>query len=150
MYQSEIDHKKDNGSGEVRITHLHPELFASLKMSWYYQCVPVPNASDPLSYMVFAKQIQDAALFFGPDSLNVKRLKHRFAALTGNNFDTWFVSEQELEMKRAMAMSTEGGAPVDGAAAPGKIPGKPTGGGPSIASAVSGGNPTQMMGAMMK
>lgn len=153
VYQEETDHKNARGS-ELRIAYLHPDLFASMKLYWFFTCVPVPNSTDPLSYMVFAKQIQDAQLMFGPDSLNVKRLKHRFASLTGNDFDTWFISEQELENNRSQASAqgvppgSPGGTPKAGT--PGVIPGKTTGAGPSIASAVAGGKPALSLGAMMK
>lgn len=150
VYQEELDHQEKYGS-EIRMAKLHPDLFASMKLWWYYECVPVPNSTDPLSYMVFAKQITDAMQMFGPQSLNVKRLKHRFATLTGNDFDTWFVSEQELANNQAL-QAAQGGAPAPGASggSPGALPGKPTGAGPSIASAVAGGKPALQLGGMMK
>lgn len=121
VHQEEMDHQKKTGK-ELRIAYLHPEQFASMKLNWYYSTIPVPNDSDPFSYMMFAKQINDAMTFFGPDSINVKRLKHRFASITGNDFDTWFVAEQELEQKRAQAAAavapTAPGAPT--------TPGQPT------------------------
>lgn len=106
MHQKEYDAEK-KGEGHIRMVHLHPELFAQMRMSWFYSCIPVPNGSDPLAYMMFAKQITDAATFFGADSLNVKKLKHKFASITGNDFDTWFVNEQELEQKRAAAQQVD-------------------------------------------
>lgn len=113
VHQAEMDHSKNGGSGEIRLSFLNPELFANMKLQWFYTCVPVPNGSDPLSYILFAKQITDAASFFGPESLNVKKLKHRFASITGNDFDTWFLSEQELQQKEQDAQSAPGGAPPD-------------------------------------
>lgn len=154
MMQQEQDHKKENGT-EVLTTKLHPEIFAQTKMMWTYNCVPVPNSTDPLSYMVFAKQIQDALMTFGPQSLNVKRLKHRFAQLTGQDYDEWFLSEQELQSNAAAnpqpdpnAPGAPGGASKTGA--PGVIPGKPTPAGPSIASAVAGGKPAMSLAGMMQ
>jgi hypothetical protein len=73
--------------------------------------------------MMFAKQINDAQTFFGPDSINVKRLKHRFASITGNDFDTFFVPEAELEQKRAQAAAAAAPATP---AAPGATPPAPT------------------------
>ncbi len=149
MMQKEQDHKTENG-GEMRITYMHPELFAATKMMWFYNAIPVPNSSDPLSYMVFAKQIQDAIAIFGPDSLNVKRLKHRFASLTGHDFDQWFLSEQEMQNNQAQAAAS--GQPTPGTpAGPTKpVPGKPTAAGPTIAGAVAGGKPTSSLASMMK
>lgn len=127
VHQDELKQQKKTGK-ETRITYLHPELFQSMKLNWFFTCVPVPSGTDPLSYMVFAKQIQDAMTFFGPQSLNVKRLKHRFSTLTGNDFDTFFLSETELA-QNAPPPSPTGTPPVPGAggapatAVPGSIPG---------------------------
>lgn len=150
MMQQEQDYKKEYGS-DVRITLLHPELFASMKVMWYFDCVPVPNSNDPLSYMVFAKQIQDAMMFFGPQSMNVKKLKHRFAQLTGNDFDTWFLNEQEMALQQAQNPQQSPAAPGNSTSTPGQVPGKPTmGGAPTIAGAAGGGNPALSLGSMMK
>lgn len=142
IHQKEMDHSKEHGS-EVREVHINPELYRSIKLSWFYTCVPVPNGSDPLSYMLFAKQIMDAQTFFGPQSLNVKKLKHKFASLTGQDFDTWFVSEQELQQKQqAEAMAGEDGGQG--------IPGKPVAGGPTIAGAASGAAGGNKMASIMR
>lgn len=146
IYHEEMDHK-DEKSQEMRFVKIHPELFSSIKLMWYYDCVPTPNSTDPLSYMVFAKQITDAMQMFGPDSLNVKRLKHRFAALTGNDFDTWFISEQELQNNRAQAAANPPAPGADGGA---KVPGKTSGAGPSISEAVGAGKPALSLGRMMQ
>jgi hypothetical protein len=108
VHQEEMDHVKDNGGKELRITYLHPEQFAMMKMNWFYTCVPIPNGADPLAYMLFGKQIQDAIAMFGPESLNVKKLKHKFAAKTGEDFDTWFLGEQELQQKQQEAAQQQG------------------------------------------
>lgn len=159
IHQDELDQQKEKGGAEVRLVYLHPELFASMNLNWYYDCVPVPRASDPLSYMVFAKQIQDAMTFFGPQSLNVKKLKHRFAALTGNDFDTWFLNQQELQQAQAAVAPPAGAPPTPGAGAspaigaPAPAPAIPpaapsVGGQPSIASSVQNKVPT--LGPLMR
>lgn len=142
LHQQELDHQK-NGNGDLRIVHLNPEELRSIKLNWYYSCVPVPNGVDPLSYMMFAKQIADATAFFGPESLNVKKLKHKFAALTGNDFDTWFISQQELEQKQQQAQAMQ--AEQDNADAPGNK--SPIG--PTIASAAKGAVPGNKMASVM-
>lgn len=126
-HQDEMNYAKD-GKGEIRIVWLHPEIYATVKLYWFWSCIPVPNGNDPLSYMVFAKQITDAAAFFGPDSLNVKKLKHKFSAMTGNDFDTWFLGEQELQQKQQaqiQAAQGQGGA-GDFTNSSGTAPGKST------------------------
>lgn len=147
LHQEEINYSKENG-GEVRLVDLHPEQFAQMKTLWYYTCVPIPNDSDPLGYFMFAKQIQDAIMSFGAESLNAKRLKHRFAKKTGMDFDTWFLSEKEMQQKQDAMQQTQPGQP--GAAQPGQVPGKPVGGAPTIAGAAGGANPVLKIGATIR
>lgn len=148
VMDDEKKHKDEYGS-DVRITYLNPELFASMKTMWYFDCVPVPNSTDPLSYMVFAKQIQDATMFFGPQSLNVKKLKHRFAALTGNDFDTWFLNEKDLALQQA-TQPPGNGVPNSSQPNTAALPGKMTGAGTSIASVGAGGNPTANIASLLR
>lgn len=164
IHQQEMDFADSNGGKEIRITTIHPELFANMKLNWFYECVPVPNDSDPLSYTLFAKQITDAQTFFGPDAMNVKKLKHRFAKLTGMSFDMWFINEQELAQKQQMAAA--GGSPDNGGGNPGGGDGLMGGrgagmnaggmpkavgmGGVSPAAPPGAANPMQKFGSMMK
>lgn len=141
VHQEEINAMKNGNGSEVRIAYLNPEMFASMKVNWFYTCVPVPNGTDPLSYMLFAKQIVDAQGFFGPDSLNVKKLKHKFAAMTGNDFDTWFLSEQELQQKQQAIAQAQ--------AQSGEVPGKKVAGQPTGAGAASPAIPGNRMGAIV-
>ena len=99
IHQQEINHKKDSGK-EMNLVNLNPEVLRSIKLNWFYSCIPVISENDPLAYVMFAKQIQDAINFFGPDALNVKKLKHKFAKMTGNDFDQWFLSQQEMAQKQ--------------------------------------------------
>lgn len=147
-----MDAKKNGGTNTI-ITHMHPELYASMKLNWYYCCIPVLNETDPLSYMIFAKQIGDAIATFGIDSLNVKKLKYKFAKVTGNDFDTWFISDEELQQKQ-QDMAAQGGDPsqpgggippkVNMATAHGAMPGA----NPSIANIAKGARP--QVGAIIK
>lgn len=144
VMEQEKDHKDEYGQ-DVRIALLHPELFASMKFAWFYDSVPVPNGNDPLSYMIFAKQIQDAQLFFGPESLNVKRLKHQFSSKTGNDFDTWFISEMELDQKKQQAAA----AATPTTPVPGAVK-SPVKAGPTIGGSAQGKAPAQAMSGIMQ
>lgn len=131
VHQLEMDAKK-NGMGETLITVLHPELYSTMRLSWYWSCVPVPNEADPLSYVLFAKQVNDAILMFGVDSLNVKKLKHEFAKRTGQDFDTWFLDADEAmqgtnaQGSNAAAPIVTPGGPVNSPRSmPGTLPGQP-------------------------
>lgn len=145
VHQEELNDEKA-GKGETRTAYIHPEQYAAMKLLWSYTSIPVPNSSDPLAYMLFAKQINDAMTFFGPQSLAVKKLKHRFAKLTGQDYDTWFMSQQELDQQQQAEQSKMAAA----GGAPGSIPGKPVAGQPTIAGAASGAIPGAGMGAMMR
>lgn len=135
VHQEELDYGKEHGA-EIRMAYLHPEQFAQMKLMWYFQAIPVPNGTDPLSYVLFAKQITDAQTFFGPDSLNVKKLKHKFAAKTGEDFDTWFINEQELQQKQQQAAQAAAAAGGTGNPPNNNLPGGTPMGGPSIASSL--------------
>lgn len=131
LHQIEHDMMK-NGMGETRITMLHPELYSTMKASWFWKAVPIPNDADPLSYVLFAKQINDAILMFGVQSLNVKKLKHEFAKKTGQDFDTWFIdADQNIlgangQGNNAQAPVVTPGGPVQSPRSmPGKLPGQP-------------------------
>lgn len=144
IHQQEIDHKKETGK-DLSIVQIHPELLQSMKLNFYYSCVPVISETDPLAYMIFAKQLQDAILNFGPDSLNVKKLKHKFAKMTGNDFDQWFLNEQELQQKQQQVAQAQGAGSPDGSAP--MNPNNP-GARPSVSNAVKGKTP--QAGMMMR
>lgn len=124
----------ENDGKETRLVFLNPTQLQQIKLSWYYDVVPVPNDSDPLAYLMFAKQIQDATAMFGPDSLNVKKLKYRFALKTGDDFDNWFISEDELQQKQ-MQQNSQSVPVLPGGANGGGGNGTPSRNGP-------GGTPT--------
>lgn len=149
VHQEELDAEKKNGGVPTRIAYLHPDQYASAKIEWFYSHVPVPNGSDPLAYMLFAKQISDATAFFGPQSLNVKRLKHKFAMKTGEDFDDWFLGDQELAQANAAANanapatdalppSTPNPAAKPGANTKAPPPGAPNPGGMAVGSFMQG------------
>lgn len=138
VHQEEID-AKNRGEGEISLVYLHPEQYRDMKLNWYYSCIPVLTETDPLSYVIFAKQIGDAMAVFGPESMNVKKLKRKFAKATGEDFDTWFLNEQELQQKQQEQIQQAGGeAPmIDTKMAHGAMPGA----NPSIAKIAGGAKP---------
>lgn len=126
VHQQELDAKK-NGEGFDKLTLLHPEIYRMTKNNWYWTCIPVINDADPLSYVLFAKQINDSILFFGAQSLNVKKLKKKFSAITGNDYDTWFLGQQELDAQNAQmqgGQAVPGGPNMQPKSMPGQLPGQ--------------------------
>lgn len=134
IHQDEVDSEKATGR-ETRVTYLHPELYRFMKKRWYYSCIPVPNDTDPLSYLVFSKQIRDAMEFFGPQSLNVKKLKRKFAVKTGQDFDTWFLKEEEIQQQMQMQQDPSQ---------------QPQDAQPTVGTAAKAAGPAQMVAGMMR
>lgn len=99
IHQDEMDYKKETGR-DIKNVYLNPEMLKTMKLSWYYHCIPVVNDSDPLAYIMFAKQVDDAIRLFGPQSINVKKLKRKFAQKTGHDYDDFFLSEQDLQQQQ--------------------------------------------------
>lgn len=115
VLQEEMDHEKETGK-KINIKYVHPERLATAKVLIKFRSTPVPNDSDPISYMMFSKQVFDAQKMFGPESLQVKKLKRLFTKKTGNDFDTWFKSEDELQqdqqkMQQAQMQAAAAGQP---------------------------------------
>lgn len=146
VHQQEIDHKNETGS-EVANVYVHPEALASMKLNFYFCCVPVISENDPLAYVMFAKQMNDAVTLFGPESLNVKKLKYKFAKMTGEQFDTWFLNAQDLQKKQQEMQQQDmqnGGQDPNAPTPPGGAMGaNPSGANarPSINNAVKGKGP---------
>lgn len=146
VHQEEMDYAKDNGGKEMRIVYIDPDALRATRYKWFYTSVPVPNGSDPLGYMMFAKQITDATTMFGPQSLNVKKLKHRFAVKTGEDFDMWFLDDQALQQQQqqaaAAATTANGGA---GGGMPVNKPNDPNPQSPSIGKMMGNNQPANTM-----
>lgn len=96
VHQEEADYERTNNK-QIRIKYVNPDMLRASRSKIRFQTTPVPTDNDPISYMMFAKQLTDAQMMFGPQSLQAKKLKRLFAKKTGNDFDTWFKSEQELQ-----------------------------------------------------
>lgn len=138
-----------NDQKETRLVFLNPEQLRTLKLWWYYDCVPVPNDSDPLAYLMFAKQITDATTFFGAESLQVKKLKYKFASKTGDDFDNWFINDQELQQKQQQ-MAASGGDTSNIGGGTGGAPMQKGGGNGTKSPNGPGGSPTIGMAARGK
>ena len=121
IHQEELDYEKEHGT-QVAYTYIDPELMKQvLEDDDYYLCyevVPVDKNNDMFNQLVFTNMITQATNLFGADSLQVDRLKKRFAQVMGEVFDDIFLGAQELEAKRAQAaaaaaINPNGGVPVD-------------------------------------
>lgn len=98
IYEAEARHKKETGS-EISFSYIDPIALKNLKARWYMTVVPNDKKDDTLSRMIFTQNIREAIEIFGPESINVEKLKQRYAAVIGENFDTWFKDEASIQQQ---------------------------------------------------
>lgn len=83
-----------------------------------------------MGQMMFAKAITDAINFFGPQSLNVAKLKRKYAIKYNVDYESFFTDEQTLASQQQQILASGGvtppgapaGAPTIGSVAQGKSP----------------------------
>lgn len=96
IHEQELKAKKDTGVEEV-YSYINPIVLKNLKARWYVTIVPNDKKDDTLSRMIFVQNIREAKELFGPNSTQEEKLKQRFAAVIGEDFDTWFRDEASLQ-----------------------------------------------------
>lgn len=106
IHKAEEKLKKETGV-ESRYSFINPIALRNLKAHWYFTIVPNDKKDDTLSRMIFVQNIREAQELFGPDSMNVEKLKQRYTAVIGEDFDTWFKSEQDMEQLRMEMQGAE-------------------------------------------
>lgn len=106
IFSEELAYEKENGS-QVAYTYIDPKMMRNvLDDQDYYLCyevVPVDKNNDMFTQMTFVAMVTQATQLFGPDSLQVDRLKKRYAQVMGEVYDDLFLNAQELEAKRQQA-----------------------------------------------
>ena len=83
----------------VKKTYIDPAI-QNTKLNWFITIVPTEKDSTDLERVMFKQDIQDAITLFGPQSLNYEYSKKRFASLSHQDPDKFF-------MKGVPAMPTE-------------------------------------------
>jgi len=110
VFNEENQYEEDNGT-EAQIVYLNPLMLKDMinnpEYHIQFEVIPVDKNNDKLAQVMFVKMIADAANLFGMDSLQVGKLKKRYAAKFGEQFDSLFLGEQELEMNRMEAQQAE-------------------------------------------
>lgn len=96
IHSMEEKHKKETGI-DTRYVYIDPVALRNLKARWFITVVPNDKKDDQLSRMMFVQNIREASELFGPQSLNVEKLKQRFSAVIGEDFDTWFIDQASLQ-----------------------------------------------------
>jgi hypothetical protein len=102
IHEMEEKNKKETGI-ESRYSFIDPDILRNLGAIWYCVIIPNDKKDDTLSRMVFVQNIEDAQRLFGPQSLEVEKLKQRFAAVIGEDYSVWFKEGEGLETLMAGA-----------------------------------------------
>lgn len=105
IYEKEAKTKKETGLDE-RYSFIDPKALLDLNATWYCTIVPNDKKDDTMARMLFVQNIREAIEMFGPQSINVAKLKQRYAAVIGEDYDTLFASESDI--KELMAMAPKG------------------------------------------
>lgn len=111
---------------DVEYTYIDPkqmrEMISDPEYYFKYEIVPVDKNNDKLAQIMFINMVTQAQILFGPDSLQVSRLKKRYAQKFGESYDELFKSDDEIQMQQqqAAAQATQGGAP--GSPSTGEVP----------------------------
>lgn len=118
----ETAYEQETGK-QAKITYLNPKMLRELLTDpdycFYYEVTPVDKNNDKISQSIFVGAIAQAQQLFGSESLNVAKLKKRYASVFNEEFDTLFIDEQELAAQKQQAMMQAGmqmgaGAPGQG------------------------------------
>lgn len=107
VYGEEQQAKEETGT-DVEYTYIDPkQMKAMLDDPEYYFCyeiVPVDKNNDKITQVMFINMITQAAQIFGMDSLQVSRLKKRYAQVMGESYDDLFMTDEEVQMKQQQAL----------------------------------------------
>ena len=87
---------EQNGGKPVRITYITPQMVELMRKKWFIEVNPSEKKSDRLSQLVFMEMIGQTAQLFGPQSLNVAKLKKKFAQKFGVQYDDLFLDQEML------------------------------------------------------
>lgn len=106
IYDEEQKFQQENGS-PVEYTYIDPVLMREMlddpEYYFCYEITPVDKNNDKITQMMFINMITQAGNIFGADSLQVSRLKKRYAQVMGESYDDLFLSDEEVAMKQQQA-----------------------------------------------
>ena len=107
VHEEELNYESENGT-EVAITYINPKLMRQALTDpdyyFFYEVVPVDKNNDKLTQMLFISKITQAANLFGMESLQVGRLKRRYAQVMGESYDDIFKDDKTLQMDQQQSM----------------------------------------------
>ncbi len=111
---------------ESRIISINPKLLKMIKYYWYVTITPTEKQTSELRRQLFVENIQDAVAIFGDMAINFEGLKPRFAAIIGEDKDTFF-AQGAPNIPPSMAAMLQGGGMAGKTIAAGvRKPNRPT------------------------
>jgi len=104
---------------QIRKVYMNPlKLREAMKYTFFVTINPTEKASNELNMILFKQNIGDAITMFGPQSLNFEYLKQRYAILSKEDPDKFFIQGVQ-----AMPMDAQGkGGAVEGGMKQGSLP----------------------------
>lgn len=92
----------------VRKTYMNPDI-AKMKNFWYITINPTEKNSSDLERVMFKTDIADAIQIFGPQTLNYSYLMKRYAVLSKQNPDKFFVKDVPAQPTEAQIKGGDNG-----------------------------------------
>jgi len=117
LHQEELDMQKATGQ-DLRYSDMDPDVLKGMINNpdyyFYYEVVPVDKNNDKVTQAFFIQKIMQSAQIFGMQSLNVQKLKARYAEVMGEQFDDLFLSEQDLQLQQQQQQQQNNTVPPGG------------------------------------
>ena len=96
--QAEIDNEAASYRREtgmpLEITYLNPKLLRMMRHRWFVEMVQTDKNTSEFKKILFIANLKEAIAIWGPQSINLDALKPRWAELSEENLDTYFVKGQ--------------------------------------------------------
>jgi hypothetical protein len=86
----EISYKRETGVSLQRI-YLNPEILKMIKNRWYIEIVQTDKNTSEFKKLMFINNLKEAIAIWGIENVNLDGLKARWAQLSGEDIDTYFV-----------------------------------------------------------
>jgi hypothetical protein len=97
--------EKEEGK-KVSLTVFDPEMYDFMSTVLYWDVKPSERDDDTLKLLTFKQNISDAINLFQVNPSQNEKLKKRFAAITNEDYDTWFGS-QGFDVQEAMGSAAQ-------------------------------------------
>lgn len=95
--------KLDEQSGKKnKYINFDPEMFDFVNTLLYWDAKPSERDNDALQLLAFKQNIADGINLFGIQPATNEKLKKRWSMMTGEDFDVWFGSQDDMALQQAM------------------------------------------------